>query len=258
MDVLAEIRSQVNYMRWLRHALGTKGALNVRARMLASAAGLPVEGTVELHPASLEWPVQLRLHTTDTDIYEQVLTRREYGVFDDLNPRLIVDCGANVGYSSAYFLSRFPDASLIAVEPFPANADLCRRNLAPYGDRAKVLQAAVWGADTDLVLDNVHASHEWAVTVRPAEAGETAAVRGLSLPSLTDGDIDLLKIDIEGSELELFGAAADAWLPRVRNIAIELHGPACRDAFFARMSGYSYDLGEAGELTICRDIRPLR
>jgi hypothetical protein len=35
--------------------------------------------------------------------------------------------------------------------------------------------------------------------------------------------IDLLKLDIEGAEKELFGAATEEWLPRVRNILIETH-----------------------------------
>jgi FkbM family methyltransferase len=37
--------------------------------------------------------------------------------------------------------------------------------------------------------------------------------------------VQLLKIDIERSELALFGDTAKTWLPRVRNICIELHGP---------------------------------
>ena len=132
----------------------------------------------------------------------------------------------------------------------------CSRNLLPYGDRARVHQAAVWAADTNLVLDHVYAGHEWAVKVRLAQPGEAASAQGLSIPSLTPGEIDILKIDVEGSEVELFGDTAETWLPRVRNIAIELHGKTCRDVFFARMSGYSYDPSEAGELTVCRNIRP--
>lgn len=257
MTALAELRSEVAYLQRLRRSLGMGAALNVRARMVASSLGLPTKRVVELRPASLDRPVQLRLGTTDLDIYEQVLVKQEYAAFNDLSPRLIVDCGANVGYSSAYFLSRFSAASVIAVEPFPASTEQCRQNLRPYGDRAKVHQAAVWGADTGLVLDHVYAGHEWAVKVRPAQPAETASVQGLSIPSLTIGEIDILKIDIEGSEVELFGDTAEVWLPRVRNIAIELHGKECRDVFLARMSGYSYDLGEAGELTLCRNIRPL-
>ena len=257
MSALAKIRSQVAYLQRLRRSLGTGTAFNLRLRMAASNVGLPVKRVVELRPVSLDRPMQLRLGTTDLDIYEQVLVKQEYAAFNSLSPRLIVDCGANVGYSSAYFLSRFPTARVIAVEPFPENAEQCRHNLRSYGDRVEVHQAAVWGADTDLVLDHVYAGHEWAVKVRPAQSGETPSVQGLSVSSLTMDEIDILKVDIEGSEIELFGDIAETWLPRVRNIVIELHGRECRDAFFTRMSGYSYDLDEIGELTLCRNITPL-
>jgi len=67
---------------------------------------------------------------------------------------------------------------------------------------------------------------------------------------------DLLKVDIERAELEIFGETAKAWLPRVRNICIELHGADCEDAFFSALAGFDYELERSGELTICRNIRP--
>ena len=43
-----------------------------------------------------------------------------------VEPRFILDCGANVGYTSAYLLTRFPTAFLIAIEPDPGNAEILR------------------------------------------------------------------------------------------------------------------------------------
>jgi hypothetical protein len=67
--------------------------------------------------------------------------------------------------------------------------------------------------------------------------------------------IDLLKIDIEGAELVLFGDTAKQWLPQVRNICIELHGADCEEAFFNALADFEYELEYSGELTICRDLR---
>ena len=54
----------------------------------------------------------------------------EYEPLDDLDDiRLVVDCGANVGYASAYFLSHFPQARVIAVEPDDQKFEALRRNL---------------------------------------------------------------------------------------------------------------------------------
>ena len=68
--------------------------------------------------------------------------------------------------------------------------------------------------------------------------------------------IDLLKIDIERSEVEVFARNFEPWLGRVRNLVIELHDEECRRVFFQALSPYAYDLSEVGELTICRNLRP--
>ena len=59
----------------------------------------------------------------------------------------------------------------------------------------------------------------------------------------------------ERSEIELFGRNFSAWLPRVSNICIELHGPDCREAFLSALAGYEYTLESSLELTICRNLR---
>ena len=70
--------------------------------------------------------------------------------------------------------------------------------------------------------------------------------------------IDLLKMDIEGVERLVFGDDDLTWLRQVSNIAIELHGPQARAAFFQALDGFSYESAESGELTICRNVRPRR
>jgi hypothetical protein len=67
--------------------------------------------------------------------------------------------------------------------------------------------------------------------------------------------IDLLKIDIERSEIEVFNSGASAWLDKVRNICIELHGPDCERAFLNALADFDYDVTASGELTICRNLR---
>jgi hypothetical protein len=68
-------------------------------------------------------------------------------------------------------------------------------------------------------------------------------------------EIDLLKIDIEKSELELFSRNTENWLPRIRNLCIELHGADCEAVFFRALADYSYNLSRTGELTVCSDLR---
>jgi hypothetical protein len=59
----------------------------------------------------------------------------------------------------------------------------------------------------------------------------------------------------EGAELTVFGDTAQAWLHRVKNICIELHGDECKEVFFRALEGFDYDLHHFGELTICRNLQ---
>jgi len=224
----------------------------------------------------------VRAATSDYGVFKQIFLEREYAPLDDIeDPRLIVDCGANVGYSSAYFLSRFPGARVIAVEPDPANVEICRRNLAGYGDRAVVLAKAVWPRSTRLTLlhygdlgdcgesgvqvcesSAANGGSEWPEHVHrgpnpPVPSGEVDAESITAITRMAGGiPIDLLKMDIEKAELEIFRDPDREWLSNVRNIAIELHGSAARDAFADALRPYRHDSMESGELTICRNIAP--
>ncbi len=63
-------------------------------------------------------PVRCRPNTSDVEVFKQIFAWREYRCLDDVHDAsLIIDCGANVGYSAVYFLTRYPNARVIAVEP---------------------------------------------------------------------------------------------------------------------------------------------
>ena len=255
MRTFVEVGEQIAYQYELTRKLGWRYALHFRSAMLARRVGWHDGVSLNLHPANLLHPIELRINSTDADVYRQVFIEEEYAAAAGKHVGTIVDCGANVGYTSAYLLSRFPDAQVVAIEPFPANAELCRRNLAPYGRRATVIEAAVWSHSGRLALDHA-GGNEWGVRVRATRAGEIGEIEAVDLPSLGLSRIDLLKIDIEGSEANLFANGTDRWLPHVSNIAIELHGAECQERFRSAMADYRYTLLHSGELTICREIRP--
>ena len=243
---------------WLLKA-GWRAAVGWTVYRTKVALGIEVT-TLTLKPLGARFPVLVRLgDTSDMDVFAQIFMQQEYTCVTDLsNPHLILDLGANVGYTSAYFASRYPTANIIAVEPDPANFELCRRNLAPYGGRVTVLLGAVWPRRTKLRLSASRAG--WASQVHEVSGcGEVEAWDIASLMELSgESAVDLLKCDIEGSEAQLFESNSQVWLRRVRNICIELHGDDCRKAFMSALRGFEYAISESGELTLCRDLRPAR
>jgi FkbM family methyltransferase len=197
-------------------------------------------------------------------VFRQVFVFQQYMPVTKLeSPTVIVDCGANAGYSALFFLKHFPEARVIAVEPDPNNAELCRHNLHPFLDRVVVIQKALWGRVTKLsfVEESRRPGEEWGIQVQstPTSSAEDA-VEAIDIPSLMEATdltfIDILKIDIEKSEADVFQANPTAWLHLVRNIAIELHGPTCTEAFRAALKGYSFSEEVCGEITLCLGMKP--
>ena len=217
-----------------------------------------------IRPAQAKYPLTVRLaKTSDLRVFEQVFLLDEYSCLRDIKDVLVVlDLGANVGFSSAYLLSSFPQARMVAVEPDSGNSTVCAANLAPYGGRATLMRGAVWSRRTKLRIAGTSQGNgnEWGRQMEEPLEGP-AEVEAWDIGSLLDINgfkkADLIKIDIEGAEIAIFGYGADtAWLLRTRNICIELHGQECKDAFFRALGGFDYKLSYSNELTICRDLRP--
>ena len=259
LDALA---AASNHIRWKTAAasanLGWPAAAHYAVQRVRTLAGPSRE--LRLYSRHALHPLLARSGTSDIDVYEQVFLWRGYQCLDHVREApLVVDCGANVGFSSAYFLSRFPDARVVAIEPDPGNFAQLERNLAPYGGRALALRTGVWSHPARLVMstDPWGDGREWARTVRearPDEAGGMDAIDiGTVLAQSGHERIAILKIDIEGAEKVVFGVPCP-WLAQVDNIVIELHTKECEAVFARAIEGAGFDVRiskPGGELTVC-------
>jgi FkbM family methyltransferase len=212
-----------------------------------------------LHSKDARFPVWCRPNSSDQDVFDQIFVSREYRCLDDVSDvGLIIDCGANVGYSSAYLLSRFRNAHAIAIEPDAANHALLKRNMEPYGARAETIHSAVWSHPTGLILseESFGDGREWSRTVRESQSHERPEMMAIDIGTLLEKSgyerISILKVDIEGSEKVVFAANYGKWLDKVDNLVIELHGEECRSVFMAAIADRGFDLSECDELTVCR------
>jgi len=217
--------------RYLR-ALGLSQGLRLIALECASAT----PRAVEVRAPQLPHPVMLRLHTSDTEAFDGVIRKREYELALAHPPSVIFDVGANIGLAAVWFASRFPNARVFALEPEPSNYALLCRNAAPYPGIVPI-QAALWPESGTIGLVDPGTGHWGFRTV--AEATGDSGVAAVSIPDLLArygiDRIDLLKIDIEGAEREIFSTSAP-WIACVGVIAAELHdhlAPGATHAFEA-------------------------
>lgn len=206
-------------------------------------------------------PLICRLRSSDRYAFGQVFIHQQYACPKPFrSPKYIVDCGANVGYTSVYFLQRFPEAKVVAIEPDRRNYEVLVKNLAPYGSRAVPMLAAVWSHQGGMILQPSFAGRgsEWSSQVREAGPGETFDVEAVDIAWLLDhspdGYIDILKIDIEGAEEEVFAQGYERWLDRTGMILIELHGERSRELFFEATSRANFQVSQRGEITIAQSI----
>jgi FkbM family methyltransferase len=111
-------------------------------------------------------------------------------------PRVIVDAGANIGATTLLFSSQFPDATVVAIEPDPENFRLLEENTRSLAGVVR-LRAALWPHEALLSLRQ-SAGQSWACCAEESNAGTCSSV---TLRQLFErhGEIDLLKLDIEGA-----------------------------------------------------------
>ena len=178
---------------------------------------------------------------------------------------MIVDAGANIGLTSIYFANKYPNAKIIALEPELGNFELLKKNAAPYSQIA-ALQAAVWNKNEEIDLidpglgfwgfmtEKRHPSEKLSGSIRHPVMGMTID-KLLENHSLTK--IDILKMDIEGAEKEVFSDTS-SWIGKIDSIIIELHDhikPGCSHSFYSGVTGFNNEWSLGGHVFLSRGNR---
>jgi FkbM family methyltransferase len=149
----------------------------------------------------------------------------------------ILDLGANAGFASRFFRSRYPDARIIAYEASAVTAAVARRNMA--GDSRFELNVAAIAGESGTVSLHQEAGDSWSARIGEHRSGNDA-VRSESLDAVVrrHAPIDILKVDIEGAEYAAF-ESCDA-LDGVDLILGEIHASQHRSPadFLALLSGF--------------------
>lgn len=170
----------------------------------------------------LNHPIWIRPGSQDATHVINNVIRAEYGHFSPSQaPEYIIDAGAYIGDTATYFLSRFPTAKVIALEPNPDCFSTLNINLEPYGAKALILKKGLWtNEDVQFFTGSGTAASISSSGLRIECTTIPLLMNQFSIPR-----IDVLKIDVEGAEEAIFLSNPEKWLIYVNLIIIETHGP---------------------------------
>ena len=156
--------------------------------------------------------------------FEEMFVDQQYAFPAGAAP-VILDCGSNIGLSLVFFKLAYPDARITAFEPAPDAIAVLRRNVEGL-DGIRVEQKALAGEAGELeffAFPGESASPR-SGTLPQTGAVRTAVVEATPLSPYVDGPVDLLKLDVEGRELEVLEElAASGKLASVARIVVEVH-----------------------------------
>nr|AQW45595.1 SAM-dependent methyltransferase [Aquincola tertiaricarbonis] len=182
----------------------------------------------------------------------QIFGHVEMGFFSSSHAHYMIDAGANIGLTSVFLAMRYPDARIDALEVDSQNCALLRRNTAPYKN-VHLLEKGLWSHACKLKILNPEAE-PWAYRVGPAPEGAADGIPAIGVAELLAASgfkqVDLLKIDIEGSEIEVLNGQSGEWMGAVKTMAIELHDwmrSGCSDALQRAVDVRRHTRHQSGE-----------
>lgn len=216
------------------------------------------KGIYKVSSKAFRNPIYLRKDQSDIYIFEQIFIEQQYQ-FPHPNPnsvKWIIDAGANIGLAAIYFSMKFPNATIISIEPDKDNFALLQKNTSAY-QNIQCLQAGLWYKHELIFISNKKEKSAGFVI----EAGQNSGDEQLStvtIPQLVEQynmqHADIVKLDIEGSEKDLFQNNAEEWINKSDCIIVELHDwikKGTSTAFFKEMSKYDWKTFVKGENIIC-------
>ncbi|QEC66773.1 FkbM family methyltransferase [Panacibacter ginsenosidivorans] len=206
----------------------------------------------KLNLPNIKYPVYFRKNSSDFTVLYTILLAKSYEFKIKQPPAVIIDAGANAGYASIYFANRFPGAAIYAVEPDAGNFEMLKKNAAPY-PQITCLQKAIWNKHAALIIKDA-GNGEWAFAVEEITEKNKGEIEAITLTDLLSNydlpTIDILKIDIEGSEKEVFAEGYEPWLSKTKYLVIEVHDglkKGCSKSVFKATSTFNFSFKRSGE-----------
>jgi len=153
--------------------------------------------------------------------YREIFEQNIYRFPDSPTPPRILDCGANLGLASLYFLHTYPSCRLTALEPDPEIFKILETNLRPHRNSETTLLNVALTGQPGIYDFHQHRGDSGRLGHPLQNSPATTKVKGVPLDELLAEPVDFLKIDIEGAEVAVLNNTRR--LRQARYVFVEYH-----------------------------------
>ena len=207
---------------------------------------------------------------SDAEIFKQIFIDKCYNhlneIFNNINLSnnnlKIIDAGANVGFSTIYFMSIFKKFEIVVIEPDILNFEILKYNLDNINNSHNYsityLNKALWINNNKLSLNNNFRDSRNASITIDETSNSDILIDGITFSNVLNLKnwtfVDLFKIDIEGAERFIFANDIDAdfILSKIKILAIEIHDEFnIRDKIYNHLQRNKFVYFNHDDLTIC-------
>ena len=155
--------------------------------------------------------------------YQQIFERELYCFRTSRENPKIIDCGANIGLCILYWKQLYPAAHITAFEPDPNVFKTLVWNCKHWElTNVELINKAVWSSETELPFWAEGADAGRLLQSSELNDKSSTTVVTANLRDYLQGEVDFLKVDIEGAETEVLLHCADC-LQRIANVFVEYH-----------------------------------
>lgn len=197
-------------------------------------------------------PLVVRKDTSDLSVFHQIFVDKEYILPVKIHPKLIIDGGANCGYACLWYMLQYPQAKIIAIEPEQSNFEILEQNTKKYKNIERI-QAGIWNKNTYLkIVDRGYG--KWGFMTEEVSENDAYDLKAITIDKILKqsehNTIDILKLDIEGAEKEVFSSNYEHWLKKVKILIIELHDrmkEGCSQTVYSAIKKFDFIEKRKGE-----------
>lgn len=194
-------------------------------------------------------------------IKREIFTQGSYYVELDSAEPVIIDAGAHIGLATLYFKKMYPKSKIWAIEPLKENFRFLQKNIEEnFLEDVTTIHAALTGSGDEMTLHLDATPLKWWSTAGHVAQGwnrqqqtQSRTVPAVQLSTLIQEigtTIDFLKMDIEGSELDVL-KEAQSHLGKIQQMMIEFHPIQTQSlrqlVTLLENCGFSYDLWQDGK-----------